>query len=51
MILPALVGELSLKEKILTFHDAFAIHSTQSFSNASFEVVLPLVGGVDGSKA
>src|SRR5450631_806250 len=51
VILPALVSELGLQKKLGARYDARAIGGGQTFADSGFEVVLALVGGVDGSKA
>ena len=51
MVLSALVGEFRLQKKIGAGHDAGAIGRGQTLADSGFEVMLALVGGVDGAKA
>src|SRR5258707_15866774 len=51
VVLSALVSEFCLQEEILAGHDAGAIGRGESFTDSGFEVMLALVGGVDGAKA
>lgn len=50
MILSAAVGELCLQKKILASHQSAAIGLRNRLSHASFEVVPPLIGGIDGAE-
>src|SRR5258708_6570153 len=51
MILSSLVDEFRLQEKIFARDNSGTIGCGQSFADSGFEVVLALVGGVDGAKA
>ena len=50
MVLPALVGEFRLQEKIGARNYSRAISGGESFADSGFEVMPPLVGSVDGAK-
>ena len=50
MVLPALVGEFRLQEKLLARHYSGAIGCGEPLADSGFEVMPPLVGRVDGPK-
>ena len=50
MVLSALVSEFGLQEKIGAGGHAGAIGGGQALADSGFEVMLSLVGGVDGAK-
>src|SRR5579862_26377 len=51
MILAALKGEFGLKEKIVAHHQTARDDRGDGLADASFVVVLSLVGGIDAAKA
>src|SRR5580704_9018199 len=51
MILTVAVGEFRLKEKIRPSDNAGVVRSGESFADSGFEVMPPLVGGVDAAEA
>lgn len=51
MVLPFLIREFGLEEKIFARYKASAIGGSQSFTDSGFKVVAALVGGVDGAEA
>ena len=51
MVLPTLIGEFCLQEKVFSPHHLGTNSRSHPFSNSGFIVVSPLIGGVDASKS
>src|SRR5215469_14911520 len=51
MILSTLICVLGLKEQIAARHHSRLIRSGQPFANSRFEVMPPLIGGIDRAKS